>query len=186
MLIILDRDGVINHDSTDYIKSPKEWMAIPGSLEAIAALNKAGHQVVVATNQSGVGRGYFSLDTLDAIHQKMEKELAAVGGELAGIYSCLHHPDEGCECRKPKPGLLKQIEKDFGVDITQALVVGDSLRDIEAAQAAGCIAVLVETGKPIPSPLPLKMQKVPIFSNLAQVVEGVLGDASLGNFSRSH
>src|SRR3989344_4486862 len=113
MLVILDRDGVVNYESPTYIKSPEEWRALPGSLEAIATLNAAGHKVVVATNQSGIGRGYYSLATLEAIHQKMKEELARAGGCIEGIYFCPHIPEENCECRKPKPGLLLQIANDF-------------------------------------------------------------------------
>src|SRR5437773_11154104 len=106
MLIILDRDGVINEDSPDFIKSPQEWRAIPGSLEAIAALNRAGHRVVVASNQSGVGRGYFTLAVLLAIHHKMQSELAKAGGRLDGVYFCPHRSEDHCPCRKPNPGML--------------------------------------------------------------------------------
>lgn len=147
MLIILDRDGVINKDSPDFVKSPDEWRAIPGSLEAIATLNRVGHQVVVATNQSGVSRGYFSLATLLAIHHKMQTELARAGGRLDGVYFCPHRNEDCCPCRKPAPGMLEQIAQDFGADLTRdAILVGDSLRDIEAAQAVGCPAVLIKTG----------------------------------------
>ena len=146
-ILILDRDGVINQDSDDYIKSPEEWMPIPGSLEAIAHFNQLGIKVVVATNQSGVGRGLFTLDTLAAIHQKMQAMLKAAGGHIDGVYFCPHHPDDGCDCRKPKPGLLLQIQRDFNIDLTQAIVVGDSLRDIQAAQAVGAYPMLVKTGK---------------------------------------
>ncbi|MDF1653834.1 MAG: D-glycero-beta-D-manno-heptose 1,7-bisphosphate 7-phosphatase [Coxiellaceae bacterium] len=147
MLVILDRDGVINHDSDHYIKSPEEWLPIDGSLEAIARLIKAGHQVVVATNQSGVARGYYTLATLDDIHQKMHDALAEHEAKFHGVYFCPHHPDEGCDCRKPAPGLLQQIAKDFNADLSQAVMLGDKLSDIQVAQAAGCPAVLVRTGR---------------------------------------
>lgn len=143
-LLILDRDGVINQDSPQYIKSPAEWHAIPGSLEAIADLNRAGIKVVVASNQSGVGRGYFTAETLALIHKKMVTELAKLGGHLDGIYYCPHHPATNCNCRKPKPGLLLNILHDFKIEPKDTLVVGDSLRDIEAAQASGCDSVLVK------------------------------------------
>lgn len=146
MLIILDRDGVINFDSPDYIKSPDEWHPIPGSLKAIAQLNQAGHTVVVATNQSGVGRGYYTEETLAKIHDKMQQALKAVNGHIDKIYYCPHTPQDHCDCRKPKPGLLHQIKADFPKLFDQAIMVGDSLRDIQAAQAANCKAVLVKTG----------------------------------------
>lgn len=145
--IILDRDGVINHDSIDYIKSPDEWVAIPGSLEAIAHLNRAGYRVVIATNQSGIARGYYDLATLDEIHEKMMHELATVGGYIEGIFFCPHHPDEGCACRKPKPGLLFQIEEQLGVPLAETYFIGDSHVDMKAAKAAGCLPLLVLTGK---------------------------------------
>ncbi len=146
MLVILDRDGVINADSPDFIKSPEEWHALPGSLETIAALKRAGHQVVVSTNQSGVCRGYFTLTTLLAIHRKMETELALVGGFLDGIYFCPHRTEDNCPCRKPQAGMLLQIAKDFTTDLSQnAIVFGDSPRDIEAAAAVSCPAVLVNS-----------------------------------------
>ena len=146
-LIILDRDGVINRDSDDYIKSPDEWLPIPGSLEAIARLNRAGYTVVVATNQSGIGRGYFDLATLQQIHEKMERELARLGGAIDAVFFCPHTPDDHCDCRKPKPGLLWEIAKKYDCDLAGVMAVGDSLRDIEAAQAVGAKPVLVRTGK---------------------------------------
>jgi D-glycero-D-manno-heptose 1,7-bisphosphate phosphatase len=147
MLIILDRDGVINEDSSDYIKAPEEWHVIAGSIEAIVKLKQAGHQVVVATNQSGVGRGYYSEQTLQAIHQKMHDLLAQHGVKLDAIYYCPHKPEDGCDCRKPKPGLLQQIKNDFNTDFSDAILIGDSWRDIQAAKAMQCAAVLVLTGK---------------------------------------
>lgn len=147
MLVILDRDGVINVDSDDYVKSPDEWIPIPGSLAAIARLNKAGHQVVVATNQSGIGRGKYTEAVLHAMHDKFQQLLAAHGGHIDKIYYCPHHPDDNCDCRKPKAGMLKHIAKDFKVDLTECVVIGDSLRDIQAAQLVHCPAWLVLTGK---------------------------------------
>ncbi len=146
MLVILDRDGVINYDSENYIKSPEEWKPYPRSLSAIAELNKAGHKVVVATNQSGVGRGYYSLSILEEIHHKMKAALQEVGGHLDGIYFCPHHPDDGCECRKPKPGMLLAIARDFPALFPEAVFIGDSARDMMAAKQAGCRGVLVKTG----------------------------------------
>jgi D-glycero-D-manno-heptose 1,7-bisphosphate phosphatase len=146
-LIILDRDGVINHDSDQFIKSPEEWRPIPGSLEAIALLNRWGWRVVVASNQSGVGRGLFDMDTLNAIHDKMVKSLAQVGGRLDAIFFCPHPADSTCNCRKPKPGMLINISERFNVDLTGVPVVGDGLRDLQAAVTVGGLPCLVLTGK---------------------------------------
>lgn len=146
-LVILDRDGVINHDSAAYIKSPEEWKPIPGSLEAIALLNQAGYRVLVATNQSGVGRGLFEMATLNAIHDKMHRALGLVGGRVDGIFYCPHAQDAGCDCRKPKPGLLEEISRRFGVSLEGVPFIGDSLRDLQAATAVGAQPVLVLTGK---------------------------------------
>ena len=146
-IVILDRDGVINIDSALYIKSPAEWKPLPGSLEAIARLNQAGYKVVVATNQSGIGRGLFDMDTLNAMHEKMHKALAAVGGRVDAIFYCPHTADEGCDCRKPKPGMFERIAKVYNLDLKGIPAVGDSLRDLQAASALGCSPILVRTGK---------------------------------------
>jgi D-glycero-D-manno-heptose 1,7-bisphosphate phosphatase len=146
-LVILDRDGVINHDSAAYIKSPEEWKPIPGSLEAIAQLNQAGYRVLVATNQSGIGRGLFEMATLNAIHDKMHRALGLVGGRVDGIFYCPHAQEAGCSCRKPKPGLLEEISRRFGVSLEGVPFIGDSLRDLQAAAAVGAQPVLVLTGK---------------------------------------
>jgi D-glycero-D-manno-heptose 1,7-bisphosphate phosphatase len=146
-LIILDRDGVINQDSDAYVKSIDEWIPIEGSIEAIARLYKAGFTLAVATNQSGLGRGYFDLDDLEAMHSKLNALVNEAGGELAGIFYCPHHPDDGCLCRKPAPGLIDAISETLAADLTGAVVVGDSLRDLEAGVARGCKPVLVRTGK---------------------------------------
>lgn len=146
-LIILDRDGVINHDSDQFIKSPEEWKPIDGSLEAIARLNQWGWRVVVASNQSGIGRGLFGMDTLNAINAKMIKSLAEVGGRLDAIFFCPHPADSTCDCRKPKPGMFLQIAERFSVDLAGVPVVGDSMRDLQAGVAVGCAPYLVLTGK---------------------------------------
>ncbi|MDA0789383.1 MAG: D-glycero-beta-D-manno-heptose 1,7-bisphosphate 7-phosphatase [Proteobacteria bacterium] len=146
-VVILDRDGVINFDSPDYIKSPEEWVPIPGSIEAIALLTRAGYQVFIATNQAGVGRGKFSEEALSRIHRKMQSSITAAGGQLAGILYCPHHPDDDCDCRKPKPGLLVEIGRTAGIRLDGLPFVGDSLTDLQAARAAGCEPVLVLTGK---------------------------------------
>lgn len=146
-LVILDRDGVINQDSDAYIKGPEEWKPIPGSLEAIARLNQAGYHVVVATNQSGVGRGLFEVATLNAIHDKMHRALAVVGGRIDAVFFCPHAQDAGCACRKPKPGLLEEIASRFNLSLEKAPAVGDALRDLQAAAAVGATPILVLTGK---------------------------------------
>ena len=146
-LIVLDRDGVINHDSDAYIKSPEEWQPLPGSLDAIARLAKAGYRVVVATNQSGVGRGLFDLATLAAIHAKMNEAVAGAGGRLDAIFFCPHAADAHCACRKPAPGMMEEILRRFHGDPAAVSAVGDSLRDLQAAVAVGMRPVLVLTGK---------------------------------------
>ena len=146
-LIVLDRDGVVNHDSTQYIKSPDEWRPIPGSMEAIARLNHAGFRVVVATNQSGLGRGLFDMATMVAINEKLHKALAHVGGRIDAVFYCPHTADSDCDCRKPKPGLLNEIGQRFSVDLTGVPCIGDSLRDLQAAQAVGAQPILVLSGK---------------------------------------
>lgn len=145
-LVVLDRDGVINQESAEFICSPEQWHPLPGALEAIARLSQAGKTVVVATNQSGVGRGLFSAETLDAIHRRMIDAVHAAGGHLAGIFVCPHAPGEGCECRKPKAGLMRQIEAAFGCSLAGQPVIGDSERDLQAARAVGARAILVRTG----------------------------------------
>ncbi len=146
-LIILDRDGVINEDSDEYIKSPEEWHAIRGSIQAIARLNHAGYRVVIATNQSGVGRGLFDIDTLGRIHEKMCQQLEEAGATVESIFYCPHTPEDECDCRKPKPGLFEDIERRLGKPLEGIYAVGDSLRDLQAAQAVGATPILVKTGK---------------------------------------
>lgn len=168
-LIILDRDGVINEDSKGYIKSPQEWHAISGSLAAIGRLSQAGHTIAIATNQSGVGRGLYTLATLAAIHAKMLAEVKAHGGQIELICFCPHHPQEACLCRKPKPGLFEQIGQLLAVDLSQAIAVGDSVRDIDAAQQAGCTAIGVKTGNGLSL-----LGRVPVYENLAAWVDEFL------------
>jgi len=146
-VVLLDRDGVINADSDAFITRPELWRPLPGSLEAIASLAAAGWQVAVCTNQSGVARGLLDEATLEAIHRRMQAEVAAAGGRLAGIFVCPHGPDAGCPCRKPRPGLLHQAAAALGVKAAGLPVVGDSLRDLQAARAAGARPLLVRTGK---------------------------------------
>lgn len=160
-LVILDRDGTINADRDDYVKSADEWEPLPGALEAIAQLNHAGVHVVVATNQSGLGRGLFDMAALNAMHAKMNKMLAAVGGRIDAVFFCPHGPEASCHCRKPAPGLFEQIAERFGVSMKGVPVVGDTLRDLQAGMALGCEPHLVLTGKamalrgqPLPAQFP--------------------------------
>ena len=146
-LVILDRDGTINADSDQYIKSAAEWVPLPGAIEAIARLNHAGWHVVVATNQAGLGRGLFDVAALNAMHTKMHRLLAAQGGRVDAVFYCPHTPDDQCSCRKPQPGLFEQIGERLGVDLKGAPVVGDHLRDLQAGAAVGCEPHLVLTGK---------------------------------------
>ncbi|SUD27058.1 D,D-heptose 1,7-bisphosphate phosphatase [Pseudomonas fluorescens] len=146
-LLILDRDGVINYDSDAYIKSVEEWIPLPGSIEAIAQLSKAGWTVAIATNQSGIARGYYDIATLDAMHARLRALVAEQGGEVGLVVYCPHGPDEGCACRKPKPGMLKIISEHYKVPLAGIWFVGDSLGDLEAAKAVDSQPVLVKTGK---------------------------------------
>jgi D-glycero-D-manno-heptose 1,7-bisphosphate phosphatase len=146
-VVILDRDGVINVDSDAFIKSPDEWVALPGALEAIARLNQAGYRVAIATNQSGIGRGLFDMNALNAMHLKMHRMAAAVGGRIDAVFFCPHTAQDHCECRKPKPGMLKMITERFEVDPEHTPVVGDAMRDLEAGAALGFPTHLVLTGK---------------------------------------
>ncbi len=146
-LVILDRDGVINQDSANFIKNPNEWIPIAGSLEAIALLNQSGFRVAIATNQSGVSRGLFDMATLNRIHDKMNRELAIVGGRIDAIFYCPHSADEHCHCRKPDTGMIEEIGKRFSVELKDVPAVGDALRDLQAYANAGCQPVLVRTGK---------------------------------------
>ena len=146
-LVILDRDGTINRASDEFVKSPEEWHPLPGALEAIGRLNHAGYRVVLATNQSGLGRGLFDMAALNAVHATLLRALAAVGGRLDGIFYCPHTPDDACLCRKPAPGLLVQIGERYGVSLQGVPFVGDSLRDLQAAAAVGAAPHLVCTGR---------------------------------------
>ena len=174
-LVILDRDGVINYDSDHFVKSAAEWNAIPGSLEAIARLNQAGFKVVVATNQSGIGRGLFDMDTLNAMHEKMHRAAQAVGARIDAIFYCPHAADSKCECRKPKPGMFHRISACFNIDLKNVFAIGDSLRDLQAAEEAGAKPVLVLTGKGQDTraneALP---ENTLIFDDLAKAVEHIL------------
>ena len=173
-LIILDRDGVINHDSDDYIKSAEEWRPIDGSLEAIARLHHSGYRIIVVSNQAGLARGKFNIEALNAMHQKMHGMLAGYGGVIEAIFFCPHGPDDDCACRKPRPGLYLEAAKRLGVKLNRVYAVGDKLSDIQAASAAGARPVLVRTGygavteeRGIPG-------GVPVFDDLSGFVNSIL------------
>ncbi|WP_455383981.1 D-glycero-beta-D-manno-heptose 1,7-bisphosphate 7-phosphatase [Acidihalobacter prosperus] len=178
-LIVLDRDGVINEDSDAYVKSPEEWVPIPGSLEAIARLNEAGYRVVVATNQSGIARGLFDVETLAAMHEKMNRLLASHGGRIDAVFFCPHGPDDACDCRKPSAGLFTEIARRYDADLTGVPAVGDSLRDIEAALMVDAQPMLVRTGKGERTLASGKLpEDVPVFENLAQVAATLVSEES--------
>lgn len=170
-MIILDRDGVINDDSPDYIKSLSEWHPIPGSLEAIARLCQAGYIVTIATNQSALSRGFTTLADVASIHQQLQTKLAALGGKIDAIALCPHLPEHHCTCRKPKPGLLLELARAFHYAPAELIVVGDSLRDIEAAEAIGAKSYWVQTGKPLPQQI---TSNAVIMPDLAHVVDDLL------------
>jgi D-glycero-D-manno-heptose 1,7-bisphosphate phosphatase len=174
-LIILDRDGVINFDSDQFIKSPAEWQPIPGSLEAIARLNQADYRVVVATNQSGVGRGLFDMPTLNAIHDKMHKACALVGARIDAVFFCPHTADSQCDCRKPRAGMLEEIAARYNTSLTGVPVVGDSLRDLLPAAALGASPYLVLTGKGMKTNAAGNLpESTRVFPDLAAVVAELL------------
>ena len=181
-LVILDRDGVINHDSDEFIKSPEEWRPIDGSLDAIRRLSGAGYEVAVATNQSGIGRKLLDVPTLETIHQAMLSAVREVGGDIGKIVYCPHHPDAGCDCRKPLPGLLLQLSRKYGVPLDNVPVVGDSLRDIEAALAVGAKPMLVRTGNGgrTETQLSEKNLSVETFADLSAVADALVGQGGTG------
>jgi D-glycero-D-manno-heptose 1,7-bisphosphate phosphatase len=146
-LVILDRDGVINQDSANFIKNPNEWIALPGSLEAIALLNQSGFRIAIATNQSGIARGLFDMAMLNSINDKMYRALAQIGGRIDAMFYCPHAADDNCHCRKPKTGMIEDIGRRFSVDLREVFAVGDSLRDLQAFHDAGCKPILVRSGK---------------------------------------
>lgn len=175
-LVILDRDGVINHDSEDYIKSPDEWHPIEGSLKAIALLHQAGFKVAVATNQSGIGRQFYDENTLEQIHHKLQKLVKEAGGAIEKIVFCPHHPDDNCACRKPEIGMLQSLSTYFDDPLHKAFFVGDSLRDLQAAQSFGCIPVLVRTGNGFNTEknLPQAFNNIAIFDDLLAFAKSIL------------
>lgn len=187
-IIILDRDGVINHDRDDYVKSADECIPITGSVDAIARLSKAGFTVVIATNQAGLARGKFELEDLEAMHSKITKLVEDQGGEIAAIFYCPHHPDDNCKCRKPKPGMLDAIEAEFNTSVEGCYFIGDSLRDLQAAVQKGCKPALVKTGNggrtlaslTIPafqtdSPI-IDADQIEVFDDLATAVDFIISN----------
>jgi D-glycero-D-manno-heptose 1,7-bisphosphate phosphatase len=181
-LVILDRDGVINEDSSDFIKSPAEWHPLPGSLDAIARLTRAGYAIVVATNQSGIGRGLLDERTLQAIHRKMTDAVEGAGGRLMDIFYCPHKPGDDCACRKPQPGLFRQVAERYAVQLTGVPAIGDSARDLDAARAVGARAILVLTGKGRATLAAIGQTGVEVYRDLAaaatQLVRESTGDAA--------
>ena len=173
-LIILDRDGVINEDSDAFIKSVEEWIPLPGSIDAIARLSKAGWTVAVATNQSGLARGYFTAQTLDAMHQRLRELVAEQGGHVDVIRHCPHGPDDGCACRKPLSGLFRAIAEHYQIPLDNVPTVGDSLRDLQAGAAVGCRPYLVRTGKGSQTEQKALPPGTRVFDNLAAVATHLL------------
>jgi len=174
-LVILDRDGVINEDSDDFIKSPAEWKPIRGSLVAIARLHRAGWRVVVATNQSGIARNLLDLDTLARIHETMQRQVSDAGGMIDAVFFCPHGPNDHCDCRKPAPGMLNDIARRLHTELTGVPAIGDSLRDIQAATAAGASPILVRTGKGSRTVSDPELDKsVPVFNDLYSAVDNLL------------
>ena len=173
--VILDRDGVINEDSPNYIKSVDEWIPIPGSLQAIAKLTEAGYKVFIATNQAGIGRGKLTLVTLKKIHERMTSEVERFGGKIEDIQFCPHHSQGTCECRKPKPGMLTNLATIHDLDLSQGYFVGDSMKDLLASEAVGCTGVLVLSGNGHQT-LKLRPGYEPAHPNLAAFVDTLLAD----------
>jgi len=171
-LIIIDRDGVINEDSDDYIKSPDEWVAIPGSLEAIGKLSQNGYQIVVVTNQSGIGRKLFTIETLNAIHIKMNTHLTQFGGVVDAIFFCPHVPKDDCSCRKPKPGLYNDVSERLRIPLNKVYCIGDKMTDIKAIQSAGGKPILVRTGNgQTEIDQGLVPDGIPVYDDLASFVD---------------
>lgn len=181
-LVVLDRDGVINHDSPNYIRSPADFIPIEDSLEAIAALNRQGVPVAVATNQSAIGRAYMDVGTLEAIHVKLKHLLAAKGGRIDAIAYCPHTPEDRCSCRKPAPGLLRTLAEEFQVDCREMIFIGDSATDIEAAQRAGATGILVRTGNGREHEEANRIpEEVARFDDLREAVDSLLKDSPDGD-----
>lgn len=176
-LIILDRDGVINHDSDEFIKSPDEWKPVTGSLKAISQLHRAGYRVVVVTNQSGIARGFLDIDELNRIHLKMIHAVQEKGGQIDSILFCPHGPTDGCNCRKPRTGMFEELAERLQVKLNGVIAIGDSERDLVAARSAGARPVLVRTGKgnrTLKNADPVNLEDVPVYDNLAAAVDAIL------------
>ncbi len=176
-IIILDRDGVINEDSDAYIKSAEEWVPIPGSLEAIARLNHGGYTVVVVTNQSGIARGYFNIETLTAMHKKMDEMLTKLGGQVDAVFYCPHEPRDNCDCRKPKPGMLLDVGQRYNITLSDVIFIGDTVSDMTAARNANAKSILVRTGKGVKAEkilLAEGKESIPVFDDLADAVTALL------------
>ncbi len=181
-LIILDRDGVINQDSDEYIKSVDEWIPVPGSLQAMGRLYQAGYTLVVVTNQSGIARGYYDIEALHAMHSKMGRMLEQYGGHVDAVFFCPHSPKDNCDCRKPKDGMFQEIIKRYQCDLKNVPAIGDSLRDLQAAKSAGAEPILVKTGKgerTIASTDASELEGIAIYKNLAEVADAILMESDL-------
>jgi D-glycero-D-manno-heptose 1,7-bisphosphate phosphatase len=175
---MIDRDGVINEDSSDFIKSVAEWRPIKGSLEAIGALHRGGWQIVVVTNQSGIGRGLYDEAMLAKIHQHMHDRVRAAGGELAGVYYCPHLPEDDCDCRKPRPGMFRALERELGVSVRGAPYIGDRVSDVESAEGVGARPILVRTGTGAATEALLAGRGgVAVFDDLASAARSLLAEA---------
>lgn len=176
-LIILDRDGVINHDSDEFIKSVDEWQPIEGSLQAIGRLCQAGYTVVIATNQSGIARGFYDIQTMHAMHKKMSRLLEQYGGNIEAIFFCPHGPKDNCNCRKPKPGMLLDIAARFQCELKKVAFIGDTINDIKTARAADAKPILVRTGKgerTLASVDESELKNIPVYENLAAATQAIL------------
>ena len=175
-LLILDRDGVINRDSSEFVNNIDEFRPIPGSIDAIAALHRAGYTVTIASNQSGLARGLFDRRALRAMHRKLRRLVAAAGGRIDRIVVCPHGPGGDCDCRKPAPGLLLRLARHYGVSLSGVPAIGDSLRDLEAAQGAGARPILVRTGngRETEAALPVSLQAIDIFDDLASAARALV------------
>jgi D-glycero-D-manno-heptose 1,7-bisphosphate phosphatase len=174
LVVVIDRDGVINEDSGEFIKSVDEWRPIAGSLEGIAALTRAGYRVVVVTNQSGIARGLLTEDVLHDIHEHMRSAVRAAGGELAAVYYCPHHPDEGCDCRKPRTALLRRAERELDVSLGGVPFIGDRTSDVQAAEAVGARPILVRTGSGAATARQMAPGRVEVFDDLGAAARALL------------